>query len=76
MAAIHAFFLAMILHPEVMKKAQKEIDEVIGNDRLPTFADLDNLPYIDALRKEVHRWHAVGPTGQCPHTNLRFPSID
>lgn len=32
------FLLAMILHPEVLAKAQKEIDSVVGTDRLPTFS--------------------------------------
>jgi hypothetical protein len=29
------FVLAMVLHPEVQKKAQDEIDSVVGTDRLP-----------------------------------------
>ncbi|KNG81214.1 putative cytochrome P450 [Aspergillus nomiae NRRL 13137] len=55
------FFLAMALYPEAQRKGQEEIDRVIGN-RLPTFADRDNLPYIDAMVKEVLRWHPVVPT--------------
>ena len=53
----------MALNPEVMAKAQKEIDAVVGNERLPGFADRENLPYINALVKEVFRWHSVVPTG-------------
>jgi len=56
----------MTLFPEVMKKAQAEIDAVVGNDRLPDFSDRENLPYVDALCKEVFRWHSVAPTGQHP----------
>jgi cytochrome P450 len=63
-AAIYSLFLAMLLHPEAMRKAQKEIDSVVGNDRLPTFADRDNLPYTNALSLEVLRWHSVVPTGK------------
>jgi len=55
-SSIMTFFLAMTLHPEVQKAAQEEIDRVIGSDRLPTSADKDNLPYIQAVVKEVHRW--------------------
>ncbi|KAG6915061.1 hypothetical protein DXG01_013668 [Tephrocybe rancida] len=62
-AAVHSFFLAMALHPEVAKKAQAEIDAVVGNDRLPTFEDRAQLPYVDALATEVTRWHAVAPIG-------------
>jgi cytochrome P450 len=65
-ATINSFFLAMTLFPDVQKKAQAEIDAVIGPDRLPSFADQDSLPYIEALAKEALRWHAVIPTG-FPH---------
>ncbi|KAF8961871.1 cytochrome P450 [Flammula alnicola] len=65
-ASICAFFLAMVLNPESAKKAQKELDAVVGGDRLPNFADRPNLPYVNALVLEVFRWHAVAPTG-VPH---------
>ncbi|KAG2135247.1 cytochrome P450 [Suillus clintonianus] len=65
-SAIYALFLAMTLFPDVQKKAQDEIDAVVGPDRLPSFADRDSLPYTEALFKEVLRWHAVTPTG-FPH---------
>lgn len=54
----------MTLHPEWQCKAQKEIDEVIGNDRLPTLADRENLPYVDALMKEVLRFKPVANLGE------------
>lgn len=62
-SAIYAFFLAMVLYPDVQAKAQAEIDSVVGSDRLPCFNDRDSLPYVDALCKEVLRWHSVGPLG-------------
>ncbi|KAJ7493339.1 cytochrome P450 [Mycena galericulata] len=65
-AAIYAFFKAMALYPDVQAKAQREIDSVVGNDRLPGFSDKDQLPYTTALALEVHRWHTVIPTG-VPH---------
>ncbi|KAG6893612.1 cytochrome c oxidase subunit 2, partial [Termitomyces sp. T159_Od127] len=49
-SAIYSFF---------MKKAQAEIDSVVGNDRLFTFEDRQYLPYVDALVKEVLRWNVV-----------------
>ena len=55
----------MTLHPEVQRKAQEELDRVVGTDRLPTFADRDNLPYLEALVSEVHRWMPVSPMGMC-----------
>ncbi|KAG2037858.1 cytochrome P450 [Suillus americanus] len=65
-SAIYSLFLAMTLFPDVQKKAQAEIDAVVGFDRLPSFADRDSLPYTDALVKEVLRWNVVTPTG-FPH---------
>ncbi|PPQ65600.1 hypothetical protein CVT26_000549 [Gymnopilus dilepis] len=65
-SALNSFFLALALHPKAMEKAQAEIDSVIGNDRLPTFDDRQNLPYTNALVSEVFRWHTVVPTA-VPH---------
>lgn len=57
------FVLAMTLYPDVMRKAQGELDAVVGRDRLPTFSDKDNLPYLRAIIKETLRWRPVGPLG-------------
>ena len=51
----------MTQYPEVQKKAQLELDTVIGQDRLPEFSDLESLPYIRAMVKELLRWHIVAP---------------
>jgi cytochrome P450 len=63
-SAIYSLFLAMTLFPEAQKKAQAEIDAVVGNDRLPGFSDRSQLPYVDALAKEVLRWNTVAPLGR------------
>lgn len=39
----------MTLHPEIQKKAQAEIDMVVGSDRLPEFTDREQLPYVNAV---------------------------
>jgi len=62
-SSIYSFFLAMTLFPDAQKKAQAEIDAVVGPDRLPSFADHHSLPYTEALVKEVLRWHVVTPVG-------------
>jgi cytochrome P450 len=62
-----AFTIAMILFPDVQRKAQWEIDRVVGTDRLLTFEDRDRLPYINALVKETLRWWPIAPVG-FPHT--------
>lgn len=61
--SINSFFLAMTLFPDVLKRAQDEIDNVIGTNRLPSFEDRPSLPYVEALVKEVFRWHVVAPMG-------------
>ena len=53
----------MVLFPEVQVKAQAELDAVVGSERLPCFNDRDSLPYINAVCKEVLRWHTVAPLG-------------
>ncbi|CCM01202.1 uncharacterized protein FIBRA_03250 [Fibroporia radiculosa] len=62
-ATMHSFFLAMICFPEVQKKAQLEIEAVVGTDRLPTLADRDSLPFVNALCTELHRWNPALPLG-------------
>ena len=51
----------MIAFPEVQRRAQAEIDAVVGRDRLPTFADAPRLPYVRAVIREVLRWRPGGP---------------
>lgn len=48
--------MSMIICPEAAKKAQMEIDEFVGRDRLPDYEDRDNLPYIDCILKETLRF--------------------
>ncbi|KAJ7761965.1 cytochrome P450 [Mycena maculata] len=65
-SAISTFFLQMALHPEIQVKAQAELDAVVGNHRLPVFEDREHLPFVNALCKEVLRYHPIGPMG-LPH---------
>jgi len=55
----------MVCYPEVQKKAQAELDEVLSG-RLPEHSDLPSLPYLSALVKEIYRWQPVTPLG-VPH---------
>ncbi|KAJ3752562.1 cytochrome P450 [Lentinula raphanica] len=71
---LKSFFLAMIQYPECQKKAQQELDCIIGRNRLPDFADKDTLPYIEAILHETMRrariltqkWQPTTPAG-LPH---------
>jgi cytochrome P450 len=62
-SAIFAFFLFITLNPEVQARAQEEIDRVTGGSRLPNLTDRDELPYVDALVKEVLRCANILPQG-------------
>ena len=62
-SAIQSFFLAATLHPEVVRLAQQQLDEVLGRERLPDFSDMPQLPYISAIVKEVLRWRPPTPLG-------------
>lgn len=53
----------MATHPEIQKRAQKELDEVVGSHRLPQFSDRPSLPFIDAIVRESLRWQPVLPLG-------------
>ena len=58
--------LAMVAFPQVQRRAQAELDAVVGRSRLPTFADAPHLPYVRAIIKEVLRWRPSAPLG-VPH---------
>ncbi|KAJ6548518.1 cytochrome P450 [Mycena capillaripes] len=65
-SVVTAYFLAAAKYPEVQSKAQAEIDAVVGQNRLPTFEDRQSLPYIEAIYKELLRWHTTAPLA-IPH---------
>lgn len=69
-ASIITFILAMCVFPEVQKKAQEEIDRVLGNDRSPSWNDEASLPYITACVSEVLRWRTVTTLGGIPHAPI------
>ncbi|KAF1943600.1 cytochrome P450 [Clathrospora elynae] len=61
--ALEIAILAMLHFPECVRKAQAEIDEVVGQDRMPNFEDQKALVYVDGFIKETLRWRTVTPTG-------------
>lgn len=56
-ASLIWFIMAVILYPETLENAQKEVDSVVGaaGTAMPTFANVNDLPYCFALVKEVLR---------------------
>lgn len=61
--SMNSFIYAMAVFPEVLRKAQQEIDKVIGRERFPTFEDWESLPYTEAIMREILRWKPVLPLG-------------
>ncbi|KAF8154806.1 cytochrome P450 [Crassisporium funariophilum] len=61
LSTLTSFVLAIVTHPEVLAKAQDELDRVARRDRLPEFSDRQALPSINAILKETLR--PVAPLG-------------
>ncbi|XP_007480556.1 cytochrome P450 2J2-like [Monodelphis domestica] len=53
--------LYMALCPEIQGKIQAEIDRVVGQSRLPTMADRENMPYTNAAVHEIQRMGNIVP---------------
>ncbi|KAG2336893.1 hypothetical protein BDR05DRAFT_993227 [Suillus weaverae] len=53
--ALKQLLLLFLVWDDVQKRAQTEIDSVIGRDWLPTFEDRASLPYVDAVVRETFR---------------------
>lgn len=64
MAIIGSCILGLLTNPSALKKAQQEIDLVLGVGQLPEFDDQDSLPYITAVVKEAFRWRDAVPLGK------------
>ncbi|KAE8693509.1 Licodione synthase [Hibiscus syriacus] len=60
-SAIEWALAELINNPEVLRKAQKEIDEVVGKTRLVQESDTCHLPYLEAIIKESFRLHPPIP---------------
>lgn len=65
-ATLVAFVQAMVLYPEAQKRAQEEIDRVVGQDRLPNMDDEMSLPFVRGCVKESLRWMPTNILG-VPH---------
>jgi cytochrome P450 len=57
--AMRTSIMFLAIHPWVQDKAQEELDALCGVDRVPTFADFKDLPYINCIMKEGLRIRPV-----------------
>jgi len=67
-STMETFILFMMSNPVALEKARKEIDEVVGVDRMPTWEDEVRLPYVVACIKETLRRRPT-LTMSVPHSN-------
>ncbi|XP_009794425.1 geraniol 8-hydroxylase-like [Nicotiana tabacum] len=51
----------MLRQPEIMRKAQVELGEVIGKGKIVEEADVSQLPYLQCIIKETLRMHPPFP---------------
>jgi cytochrome P450 len=51
----------LVNHRQVQSRLQKEIDDVIGSDRLPSLDDEASMPYTQAVILEVMRRRTLVP---------------
>jgi cytochrome P450 len=61
---MNAVVAAAVAQPDWVIRARAELDRVCGDARrLPTFADMEQLSYIQAVAKESLRWRPLAEVG-------------
>ncbi|KAE8606026.1 hypothetical protein XENTR_v10010577 [Xenopus tropicalis] len=55
--------LFMALYPNIQGQVQKEIDGVVGLNRMPTFEEKSRMPYTEAVLHEILRYCNIAPLG-------------
>ncbi|KAL1568003.1 cytochrome P450 71AU50-like isoform X1 [Salvia divinorum] len=60
-ASVEWILTELLRNPTVMKKLQKELEQVVGLKRMVEESDLDQLEYLDMVLKETFRLHPSGP---------------
>ena len=53
----------MARNTDIMRTAQRQLDNVLNGERLPDHSDIYDLPYIVAIVKETLRWAPPVPIG-------------
>ncbi|XP_047964893.1 cytochrome P450 71AU50-like [Salvia hispanica] len=60
-ASVEWILSELLRNPTVMKKLQKELEQVVGLKRMVEESDLDQLEYLDMVVKESFRLHPAAP---------------
>jgi cytochrome P450 family 2 subfamily U polypeptide 1 len=68
-------FLYLMAHLDIQRKLQKEIDDVIGRERMPSMEDKLRMPYMEAFIMEVSRKETLIPMG-APHRIIKDVEVN
>ena len=55
-------------YPDIQRKIQEELDQVVGRSRAPQWSDKQNLPYTEAALHELQRRANIVPIGVARRT--------
>lgn len=66
---LQSLLMVLTAYPNVQKKAQEEVDRVVGQSRMPKLEDLEHMPYLRAITLELHRFRPVAPL-MIPHATI------
>lgn len=69
MATLMLFVLYLMQNPEAQRRAQGEIDRVVGHGRLPDWEDIPKLEYTNLILQETYRMNPLSPLG-IPHASV------
>ncbi|THU99211.1 cytochrome P450 [Dendrothele bispora CBS 962.96] len=72
-AFLQSLLLLLTAHPEVQQKAKRELDEVVGNERMPILDDIERLPYIQAIILEASDNYYHSHTSISANYSAEFP---
>ncbi len=61
LASLEWATLILATHPNVQKKLQQEIDDIIGKERSPKYVDRNQMPYLQAFMWELWRFRTIVP---------------
>lgn len=67
--SIDWIFSELISHPKIMKKLQKELEQVVGINRMVEESDLEKFEYLEMVIKEGFRLHPIGQL-LIPHESI------